>query len=148
MAIQFGSLPSGTSPMSALPAALPGKRILICEDEGITQMQLRRCLTRAGMTVVGTAVNGREGVEIALREHPDLVLMDIRMPVMNGLEAVELIAADYLPCIVMLSAFNDAETQEQAKSLGASGYIVKPVTGETLVPRLEEIWADFQKKAM
>src|SRR5689334_15170263 len=67
---------------------LKGKRVVIVEDEGITQMQLRKILTPAGITVVGAAISGPEGVEIVLREKPDLVLMDIRMPgEYDGLEA-------------------------------------------------------------
>lgn len=81
---------------------LAGKRVVIVEDEGITQMLLRRMLKEAGLTVLTSAVNGEEGVRTVLRERPDLVLMDIRMPgSFDGLEAARRILAEYRVCIVM-----------------------------------------------
>ena len=78
---------------------------MICEDEGITQMQLKRILSQAGLIVAAVAGDGRAGVEAVLREQPDLVLMDIKMPVMEGLEAARQIRADYPVCLVMLTAY-------------------------------------------
>src|SRR5581483_6962366 len=93
---------------------LAGKRVVIVEDEGITVMQLRRMLVRAGMLVVGTAGNGKEGIETVLRERPDIVLMDIKMPVMDGLEAARRILETYPVCILMLTAYSTAEYQHRA----------------------------------
>ena len=115
--------------------------MVICEDEGILQMQLQRALTRAGLQVVGSANNGRTGVETVLRKRPDIVLMDIRMPIMDGLEATRRILAVYHPCIVMLTAYADENYQQQAREIGASGYIIKPVTTETLLPQLHAAWS-------
>ncbi|HLV80709.1 MAG TPA: response regulator [Chthonomonadaceae bacterium] len=130
------------APSEASPLA--GRRVVICEDEGILQMQLQRALTRAGLQIVGSANNGQTGVEIVLRERPDIVLMDIRMPIMNGLEAARRILAVYRPCLVMLTAYADESYQQQATEIGASGYIVKPVTTETLLPQLRAAWSAFQ----
>lgn len=125
--------------------AFTGKRAVIVEDEGITQLQLTRILRSQGIEVVATAANGQEAVEIVLKEHPDFVLMDIRMPVMDGLEASERILAQLSVCIVMLTAFSDEEYQQRAETLGTCGYVLKPVTVETLIPELEAAYQKFQQ---
>jgi CheY-like chemotaxis protein len=116
---------------------LQGKRIVICEDEGLTLMQLRRMMTQAGLTVVGAVNNGREGVDVTLRERPDIVLMDVGMPVMDGFEAARSILAEYRPCIVMLSGYPDEELKTQAALLGTDAYLIKPVTRNMLIPCIQ-----------
>src|SRR5438552_3254177 len=84
-AVGNGSDPAAPSEVSTSLEGAPsleGKRVVICEDEAVTQMQLRRALSRAGLDIVGIATNGKEAVDTTLRERPDIVLMDIRMPVM------------------------------------------------------------------
>jgi CheY-like chemotaxis protein len=125
------------------PSSLHGKRVVICEDEGITLMQLRRLMDRAGLTVAGAVNNGKEGLEIALRERPDIVLMDVGMPVMDGFEAARLILEVYRPCIIMLTGYPNEEFKAQAAALGVSGYVVKPVTSDALIPRIMEALAEF-----
>lgn len=135
-------------PPSGLPApegnnpseALAGKRVVIVEDEGITQMQLRHILSHAGLNVVGSARDGRQGVETVLRERPDLVLMDIRMPVMDGLEATRQILDVYRVCVVILTAFSDEEYWEAATGMGVCGYVLKPVHAEGLLPKLASVF--------
>jgi AmiR/NasT family two-component response regulator len=117
---------------------LKGKRIVICEDEGLTVMQLERALTRAGLIVVGKAGNGTDCVNLVLNEKPDIVLMDIVMPGETGLEATRRIMGQFPTCIVMLTANSDEEHIEQAKELGAAGYIPKPITTEQLMPALRQ----------
>ena len=109
-------------------------------------MQLQRALIRAGLQIVGTANNGKLAVEVVLRERPDVVLMDIRMPLMDGLEASRRILEVYRPCLVMLTAYADENYQQQATEMGANGYIIKPVTTETLLPQLRDAWASYQPK--
>jgi len=123
-----------------LSSVLAGKRVVICEDEGITQIQLVRLLKRAGLVVVGAANNGRTGVELVLREKPDLVMMDIRMPIMDGLEATRRILAEYPVCVVMLTAFADEEVREQSRQAGSRGFLLKPVTGPSLIAALEQFY--------
>ena len=125
---------------------LEGKRVVICEDEAVTQMQLRRALSRAGLQVVGIATNGKEAVETTLREKPDIVLMDIRMPVMDGITAARRIMEAFPVCMVMLTAFANDGYQEQASQLGAAGYIVKPITSDVLLPLLQEALENFHRK--
>jgi CheY-like chemotaxis protein len=114
---------------------LSGKTAVIVEDEGITQMQLRRILSQSGVRVTASASTGAEGVAAVLRERPEFVLMDINMPgPFNGLEAARRILADYSVCIIMLTAYPDYE--QEAQELGACGYVLKPVTAYSLIPQI------------
>ena len=117
--------------------------MVICEDEGITVMQLRRALTHAGLTVVGAAPNGVMAVDMVLREHPDIVLMDIRMPLMDGIEAARRIMESHPVCIVMLTAFSTDDYRTKASEIGACGYVLKPVSTVTLLPHLEAAFEKF-----
>ncbi len=112
---------------------LTGKRAVICEDEGIIVSQVRSSLRRAGVEVVGIAKNGVEAVDVVLRERPDIVLMDVRMPERDGLEAMEEIIKSFHPCFVMLTAFAGSDTVERSLELGAYGYIVKPVDSMRII---------------
>jgi CheY-like chemotaxis protein len=123
---------------------LKGLRVVVCEDEGITQMQLCRILNKAGLVVAGSAVNGKVAVEMALKERPDIILMDISMPVMDGLEAAQMILANYPACIIMLTANNGEEYLRSAREIGAYSYVDKPVSRDVLVPKLVSVWADFK----
>ena len=125
--------------------SLAGKRAVIVEDEGITQLQLRRILQSERVEVVGLAANGRDAVQIVLETKPDLVLMDIRMPIMDGLEAARRILEQYRVCIVMLTAFSDDEYRQQAEDIGTCGYIVNPVTATMLVPELASALQKFSQ---
>ena len=128
--------------MPLLPISpLAGKRIVTVEDESITQIQLRRALTLAGLIVVGQAKNGEEGVELILREKPDLATMDINMPIMDGLEATRQITQQNETCVVILTSYNDAEHRHLAKEAHACGYALKPFTAQALLATLESSYA-------
>ena len=127
--------------------ALKGRSVVVVEDEGVTQMQLRRCLAHAGLDVVATAINGQDGVTAVLRERPDIVLMDIRMPVMDGMEASKRILKELPVCIVMLTAFSDQEYRDRAYRLGVSGYVIKPITSDLLLPIIVQAYDVFLKRA-
>ena len=121
---------------------LAGKRVVIVEDEGIVQMHLRKLLTRAGLQVVGYALNGADAISTVLNDRPDLVIMDINMPgTINGLDAARRILSEYRVCIVMVTAYRDF--QEEAEQLGASGYLTKPVESATLLVELRRAWQRF-----
>ena len=116
---------------------LVGKRVLTVEDEGITQMQLGRILRLAGMVQIGMAINGPQGVALALQERPEIILMDINMPGdYNGLEATRRILEEYQTCIVMMTAYTDCT--DQAKQAGSQGYVVKPIDRMTLLQRMRQ----------
>ena len=132
----------------AVKAEMPplvGKRVIIVEDEGMTQIQLRQILTRAGLRVIGSATNGPEGVDMVARETPDLVLMDIRMPgEYDGLEAARRILAEQTVCMVMLTAFNDDDYKAHARQIGTCGYVVKPIDRDMLLPQLEAAYKQWK----
>ena len=125
---------------------LAGKRIVVVEDEGMTQMQLRRILPHAGLEVAGSASNGADGVIAVLAAQPDIVLMDIKMPgEIDGLEATRQILSQTSVCVVMLTAYSDY--QEQAEQIGACGYIQKPITRDSLFPQLRQAVQRFEQRA-
>ena len=125
---------------------LRGKRVIVCEDEGIMLMQLKRILTQAGLLVVGVADNGEAAIEVVRRERPDLVLMDIRMPKMDGLTAAERILGSQSVCIVMLTAFSEDSYRQQAQEIGTCGYVVKPVVRDNLLPQLLAAYEQFRQR--
>lgn len=113
-------------------------RILIAEDEVLTRMDLRGLLEDAGFEVVGEAKDGLDAVQYAEELRPDLVLMDIRMPHIDGLAASKMILSrGFSPCIVLLTAYSDADYIKSAVRTGVYGYLVKPVDAKTLVSTLQ-----------
>jgi two-component system, response regulator PdtaR len=112
----------------------PTARVLICEDESLVALQLRQALTEAGYEVVAEARTGTESVRLAEALRPDLVLMDIRMPGLDGLQAAQQILEQFATAVVMVTAYGDEASVERALAAGASGYLVKPVHRRQLVP--------------
>lgn len=117
-------------------------RILIAEDESITRMGLRRILEDAGHEVVD-APDGRTAVTLARQSGPDLALLDIKMPRLDGLEAAQRIYRERPTPIVLLTAYGDQELVERAKSLPIMAYLVKPVKEKELLATLEVVAARF-----
>jgi response regulator NasT len=120
-------------------------RVLIADDEAIHNLALTTQLETLGHEVVGTATNGRQAVELARAEHPDLVFLDIRMPVMTGPEAAEQIAAEDPVPMIILSAYSDARTVEQAVKAPIFHYLVKPVDPDDLAPAIAVARARFHE---
>lgn len=118
---------------------MPEKRTaIVVDDEPITRIDLGQMLTEMGFLVVGEAADGFDAIELCRRHHPDVVLMDIRMPVFDGMTASEtIISEDLCGCVVLLTAFQDRELIEQASRIGVTGYLVKPVEERLLLPTLE-----------
>jgi len=133
------SLPISASSQSS-PAGPRPLRILIVDDHALLVEGLCNLLASRGFEVVGTAADGREGVEQALRLDPDLVLMDIRMPVMDGLAATRLIKAQRPEMkIVMLTTSAEDEDLFEAIKSGATGYLLKSVKGAAFIEALHEL---------
>ncbi len=112
-------------------------RIVIADNESIIRMDLKEMLEEAGHTVVGEAVNGQKAVELAKKYRPDLVIMDVKMPNMDGITAAKLISTDKLAPVLLLTAFSQKEIVEKAKESGVLAYLVKPVKEANLFPAIE-----------
>lgn len=132
--------PQVTSPI------LRDRRVVIVEDEGFTLIHLRKICGLVGMQVVATGLNGEQGVQRVLETHPDIVLMDIKMPVLDGLSAAERILKELSVCVVMLSAYDLEDFQGRAREIGACGYVLKPVSASTLIPQLEAAYVQFGQR--
>lgn len=109
-------------------------RILIADDESIIRMDLREMLTDMGHDVVGEARDGEEAVDLARSLDPDLVFLDIKMPRVDGLEALRRMNSDVVRPVVVLTAFSERSVVEQAVELGAKAYLVKPFAPANLLP--------------
>lgn len=115
---------------------MTSKRVLICEDEGLTALRLQTTLKNLGYEVVGEARDGEEAVAAAARLQPDAILMDVRMPRLDGISATERIMSARPTAIVMITAYSERELVERALQAGASGYLVKPVSDDQIEPAL------------
>ena len=120
-------------------------KIVIADDESVIRMDLKEILQEAGHEVVGETANGRRAVAIVRETSPDLVIMDIKMPDMDGVEAARLIAADHLAPVLLLTAFDDAELIEREKDAGVLAYLVKPVEEKNLFPAMEIALSRWQE---
>jgi response regulator NasT len=120
-------------------------RIVIAEDEAIIRLDLRETLEEEGYEVVGDCGRGDEAVALVKEKNPDVAILDIKMPVMTGLEAAKLIAATRICPVVMLTAFSQREIIEQARDAGALAYLVKPFQKSDLVPAIELAIARFSE---
>ena len=112
-------------------------RIVIADNESIIRMDLREMLEDAGHEVVGEAVDGWHAVEITRSRRPDLVIMDIKMPEMDGITAAKKISDENLAPVLLLTAYSQPEIVDRAKDSGVLGYLVKPVEEENLFPAIE-----------
>ena len=112
--------------------------IVIADDEPITRMDLHELLTAAGYKIAAEAGDGFDALEACRKHRPNLVLLDIRMPLLDGLSAAKMISEeDLVDAIVILTAYRDVEFINDAKSIGISGYLVKPIDEKSLIPSIE-----------
>ena len=121
-------------------------RVIIADDEPISRMDLKELLTEGGYAVVAEVSDGFDAVESCKAHHPDLVLLDIKMPYLDGLSAAKIIYEEGLAdTIIMLTAYSEREFVEQAKECGVSGYLVKPIDEKSLIPNIELVVAQSKE---
>jgi response regulator NasT len=121
--------------LSAIVESAP--RIVVAEDEALIRMDLVEMLQEAGFNVVGQAGDGRAAVDLARSLTPDLVILDVKMPILDGISAAEQIVAEDLASVLMLTAFGQRSLVQRAVEAGAMGYVVKPFTAADVVPAVE-----------
>ncbi|MCH8626792.1 response regulator [Arsenicicoccus piscis] len=124
-----------------------GRRIVVAEDEALIRLDLVEMLQEAGHEVVAQASNGEQAVALATEHKPDLVIMDVKMPVLDGISAAEQIGNAKVAPVVMLTAFSQTELVERARDAGVMAYIVKPFTAADLGPAIDiavHRWSEYQ----
>ena len=120
-----------------------GKRVVIAEDEAIIRLDLKEILEDEGYEVVGETGRGDEAVELVGQHHPDLAILDIKMPGIDGIEAARRISADYKVAVLILTAFSQRNLIEEARDAGVAAYLVKPFQRGELIPAIEVALARF-----
>ena len=144
-----------SGPDSGRPASLStvtgtsssARRVVIAEDEVLIRMDLKEMLTDEGYDVVGEAGDGAEAVRLAEELRPDLVILDVKMPILDGIAAAEQVARQRIAPVVMLTAFSQRDLVERARDAGAMAYLVKPFNPSDLVPAIELAVSRFQEVA-
>ncbi|WP_129288436.1 response regulator [Streptomyces sp. GZWMJZ-114] len=140
------SAPEPESSSAAAAAAAHGEsshvpplttRVVIAEDEALIRLDLKEMLEEEGYTVVGEAGDGQQAVELAREHKPDLVILDVKMPVLDGISAAEKIAEESIAPVLMLTAFSQRDLVERARDAGAMAYLVKPFSKSDVVPAIE-----------
>jgi AmiR/NasT family two-component response regulator len=126
-------------------AAAKPHRVLVAEDEALIRLDLAEMLTEEGYEVVGQAGDGQEAVDLAEELRPDLVIMDVKMPRRDGIDAAAEIASKRIAPIVVLTAFSQRDLVERARDAGAMAYLVKPFSISDLIPAIEVAVSRFNE---
>ncbi|HVD22348.1 MAG TPA: response regulator [Lapillicoccus sp.] len=138
---------AAASPASSGAERSGGLRVVVAEDEALIRLDLAEMLTELGYEVVGQASDGEQAVELVKEHRPDVVIMDVKMPVLDGISAAEQIGKDRIAPVVMLTAFSQKELVERARDAGVMAYIVKPFTQADLAPAVDiatSRWAELK----
>lgn len=113
-------------------------RVVIADDEPITRMDLKELLEEKGYQVAGEATDGFDAIEVCKSVKPDLVLMDIKMPLLDGISAARIMKDEgFGTAVMLLTAYSEREFIEKAKEIGVSGYLVKPIDEKSIIPSIE-----------
>jgi len=120
-------------------------RIIIADDESLIRLDLREMLTHLGYDVIGEAADGNSAMELARRLRPDLVVMDIKMPDLDGISAAEELTRERIAPVVLVTAYSDQGLVERAREAGVVGYVVKPFRETELMPVIELSRARFDE---
>lgn len=121
-------------------------RIVIADDEALIYMDLREMLEEAGHEVVGIGSDGVEALNLVKEKKPDLAILDVKMPRLDGIQAARMIAHDNLAPVVLLTAFGDEDMIEKAKKSMVFGYVMKPVEEKTLFPAIQIAVSQYRQK--
>lgn len=113
------------------------RTVVVAEDESLIRIDIIETLTDNGFTVVGEAADGEKAVELARTLRPDLVVMDVKMPLLDGISAAEILGKEKIAPVVLLTAFSQRELVERASEAGALAYVVKPFGPNDLIPAIE-----------
>ena len=124
----------------------PGWRVLVAEDEALIRLDLTEMLSEEGYQIAGEAGDGEAAIDMARDLKPDLVIMDIKMPKKDGIEAAGTIVEERIAPVVMLTAFSQRDLIERARDAGAMAYLVKPFARHELVPAIELAVSRFAEK--
>ena len=128
-------------------AGIGGLRIVVAEDEALIRLDLAEMLAELGYDVVGQASDGEQAVALVHEHRPDVVIMDVKMPVLDGISAAEQIGKERIAPVIMLTAFSQKELVERARDAGVMAYIVKPFTQADLAPAVDiatSRWAELK----
>ncbi len=131
-----GTVAAGGSKQGTGQSAAP-LRILVVEDEALIRLDLAEMLAENGYDVVGQAADGMQAIELAKETRPELIIMDVKMPILDGISAAEVIGRERIAPVVMLTAFSDKSLVEGARDAGVMGYVVKPFTIDDLRPAID-----------
>jgi len=137
---------SSADAVESEPTESAAVRILVAEDEALIRLDLAEMLGEAGYDVVGQAANGDQAIELARELTPDLVIMDVKMPGMDGISAAEVLGKEGIAPVVMLTAFSDRALVERARDAGVMAYVVKPFTANDVLPAIDIARSRWQER--
>jgi two-component system, response regulator PdtaR len=120
-------------------------RVVIADDDPIIRMDLREMLSGMGYSVDGEAGDGKTAINLARKGHPDLVIMDIRMPELDGIEAARILSTERIAPVLLLTAYSEPDLVQRAAQAGVIGYLVKPFREAQLGPAIEVTLARFKE---
>ena len=123
----------------------PARTVVVAEDEALIRLDIVEILKDQGFDVVAETDNGKTAVELAQKYRPDLVLMDVKMPIMDGITAAEEITKEQIAPVVLLTAFSQKELVDRAVDAGAMAYVVKPFTPNDLIPAIEVAMSRYEQ---
>lgn len=131
--------------MTDTPASPNERTVVVAEDESLIRLDVIETLRDHGFNVIGEAADGEKAVELVRELRPDLVVMDVKMPLMDGISAAEIINNESLAPVVLLTAFSQRELVERASEAGALAYVVKPFGPNDLIPAIEIALSRYQQ---
>ncbi len=140
--------PTSLARVSQQPSNASTRRVVIAEDEALIRLDLAEMLGEEGYDVVGQAADGQRAIELAEEHRPDLVVLDVKMPKLDGISAAQRIAEQRIAPVVILTAFSQRDLVERARDAGAMAYLVKPFGKNDLVPAIEMAVSRFAELQM